>query len=140
MPKYTAIAVQEVAANQNVILTDAIRCNRGNVLHNTGSGQVTLRGLTNQCFARYRVSFGGNVAIPTGGTAQAITVALAINGEASLSATAITTPAAVDEYGNVYIDDIIDVPRGCCLTLAVRNLTPAAINIQNGNLIIERIA
>lgn len=140
MPKYTAIAVQEVAENQNVILTDAIRCNRGNVLHNTGSGQVTLRGITNQCFARYRVSFGGNVAIPTGGTAQAITIALSLNGEASRSALGITTPAAADQYGNIYIDDIVDVPRGCCLTLAVKNLTEATVNVQNGNLIIERIA
>lgn len=140
MPKFTAIAIQTIADSQNVILTDSIRCNRGNVIHNVGSGQVTLRGNTNQCFARYRASFGGNAAIPAEGTAQPISVALSINGEASQSALATLTPAAVSEFGNFYIDDIIDVPRGCCVTLAVKNVTGADVQIRNGNLIIERIA
>lgn len=140
MPKFTAISTQTVAENQNVILTDSIRCNRGNMLHSAGSGQVTLRGNTNQCFARYRASFGGNAAIPADGTVQAINIALSINGEASQSASATLTPAAVSEYGNFYIDDLIDVPRGCCVTLAVKNVTSADVDIRNGNLIIERIA
>lgn len=140
MPKFTAIPIQTVSEDQNIILADAICCNRGNVLHSTGSGQITLRGNTNQCFARYRVSFGGNAAIPATGTAQPINIALAINGEASRTALATLTPAAVSEYGNFYIDDLIDVPRGCCVTLAVKNLTAADIEIRNGNLMIERVA
>lgn len=140
MPKFTAIPVQVVSENQNIILSDAIRCNRGNVLHSAGLGQVTLRGNTNQCFARYRVSFGANAAIPADGTAQPISIALAINGEASQSALAVITPAAASEFGNFFVDDLIDVPRGCCVTLAVKNITGAAVLVRNGNLIIERIA
>ncbi len=140
MPKYTAIPIQTVAAGQNVLLTNALKCNRGYVLHSDGSGVVTLRGITNQCFARYKITFGGNVAIPTGGTVAPITVALTLNGEALGSATAISTPAAVDEYGNIFFADLIDVPRGCCLTVSVRNTGTAPINVQNGNLIIERVA
>lgn len=140
MPKYTAIPIQTVVAGQNVLLTDTLKCNRGYVLHSNGSGVITLRGITSQCFARYKVTFGGNVAIPTGGTVAPITVALTVNGESLGSATAISTPAAVDEYGNIFMADLIDVPRGCCLTVTVRNTGTTPINIQNGNLIIERVA
>lgn len=140
MPKYTAIPIQEVAATQNVQLQNSIGCNRGYVLHVTGSGIVTLRGITNQSFARYKISFGGNIAIPTGGTVAPISIALAIEGEALGSSTAIATPASADQYANVFVGDIVDVPRGCCLSVSVKNASTQAINIQNGNLIIERIA
>ena len=79
--------------------------------------------MTNQCRARYRVSFVGNIAMPTGGTAGAISVSLAINGELLPASTAIVTPAAVEEYFNVSLDTFVDVPRGCCVTVAVINTT-----------------
>ena len=63
-------------------------------MHRDGSGLVTLRGLTNQCRARFRVSFGGNIAIPTGGTVGPISLAIAIDGEAVATTTMISTPAA----------------------------------------------
>lgn len=141
MAKFTAIPLQAVAENQNVQFTDAIRCNRGYVLHTPGSGLVTLRGIaSNQRFARYRVSFGANIAIPAGGTVEPISIALAVEGEPLGSATAIVTPAAVGDFWNVYVSDIIDVPCGCCLSVAVRNTSGQAIEVQNANLIIERVA
>ena len=64
MPEYTNAAVQTVAANQNVLFTSTpVGCNTGNVIHREGSGIATLRGVTNQCRARYRVSFVGNIAV-----------------------------------------------------------------------------
>ena len=70
MPEYTNVAVQTVAVNQNVLFAETpVGCNRGYVTHREGSGLVTLRGITNQCRARYKVTFGGNIAVPTGGTA-----------------------------------------------------------------------
>jgi hypothetical protein len=141
MAKYTAVAAQTVAANQNVILTnDVIGCRAGNVLHRADSGIVTLKGMTRTCFARYRVSFGANIAIPTGGTVGPISVALTINGEIVGSAIAIVTPAAVEEFFHVSLDDYIDVPCGCCVSLAVRNVSEDDITVQNANLIITREA
>ena len=38
--------------------------------------------------------FGANISIPTGGTVEAISIALAVDGEPLSSAVAIVTPAA----------------------------------------------
>ena len=140
MPEYTNVAVQTVAVNQNVLFAETpVGCNRGYVTHREGSGFVTLRGITNQCRARYKVTFGGNIAVPTGGTAGAISVALAVNGEALNSAVATVTPAAVEEYFNVFSTAYIDVDRGCCLSLSVKNISTQAVNVANPNLIVERV-
>jgi hypothetical protein len=135
-----AVAEQTVSANQNVLFTDSITCGNCSITHRDGSGQVTLRGTTNQCRARYKVSFGGNIAIPTGGTVEAISVALTIDGEALGSSTMIVTPAAVEEYFNVFGAMFIDVPKDCCLTISVKNTTTQDILVQNANLIVERVA
>lgn len=144
MAEFTSNAVQNVTAGQNVLFTDtAVPCNRGYIIHREGSGIVTLRGIVNNpngCFARYKIFFGGNIAVPTGGTAEAISVALAIDGEAIPTSSAIVTPAAVDEYWNIAESLYVTVPRGCCYTIAVENTSSQAINIQNANLIVERTA
>ena len=135
-----ANAVQTITENQNVLFTDKVTCGNFSIAHRDGSGLVTLRGTTNQCRARYRVSFGGNIAVPTGGTAGAISVALAIDGEAVGSTNMIVTPAAVEEYFNVFGAIFIDVPRGCCLSVSVKNTSDQDILMQNANLIVERVA
>lgn len=136
----TAVTLQEVAENQNVLFTDTVICGGPSIVHRGGSGLVTLRGLTNQCRAQYKVTFGGNIAIPTGGTVEEISLALTIDGEPLGSATMIETPAAVEQFSNVFGAAYIAVPRGCCLTVGVRNTSAQAINVQNANLIVERIA
>lgn len=133
-------AIQEVAANQNVLFTDTVVKGNCSIVHREGSGLVTVRGITDQCRARYKVSFGGNVAIPTGGTVGPILLAIAINGEGIAASTVISTPVAVEEYNNVFSAVFLDVPRGCCYTISVQNLTDEAIEVQNANLIIERVA
>ena len=135
-----ANALQTVQANQNVYFTDVITGGNCSILHRNDSGLVTLKGLTNQCRARYRVSFGANIAIPTGGTVEAIQIAIAINGEAVPATTMIVTPAAVEEFFNVYSSVFVDVPRGCCITASVTNTSTQAIDVQNTNLIVERVA
>ena len=140
MAEFTNSSLQQVAVNQNVLFSETpVGCNRGYVTHREGSGLVTLRGITNQCRARYKVTFGGNIAVPTGGTAGAISVALAVNGEALNSAVATVTPAAVEEYFNVFSTAYIDVDRGCCLSLSVKNISTQAVNVANPNLIVERV-
>ena len=136
----TANALQTVATNQNVLFTDTVASGNCSILHRDGSGLTTLRGITNQCRARYRVSFGANIAIPTGGTVEAITMAISIEGEPIDSTTMIVTPAAVEQFSNIFSAIFIDVPKGCCLTVGVRNTSTQDIEVQNANLIIERVA
>ena len=150
MAEYTYNPVQLVEPNANIILATNIRCNRGYVLHREESGLVILRGIVNGagCFARYQVTFNGNIAVPTDGTVGPIAIALAIDGEPILTSRAIVTPAAVEDYFNVTSTAIITVPRGCCFNVAVENVSfgataagPAtAINVQNANLTVSRIA
>ena len=151
MAEYVNNDVQVVQPNQNVLLNGSIPCGKGYVYHREGSGLLTLKGAVNNpsaCFARYQATFNGNIAVPTDGTVGAIAVSLAINGEPIQTSKAIVTPAAVNEYFNVTSTAIITVPRGCCLTLSVENDsegataadTPTAINVQNANLTITRIA
>ena len=135
----TANAIQTVGENANVQFTDTVVCGNNSIYHRDGSGLVTLRGLTDQCRARFRVSFGGNIAVPTGGTVGPISLAIAINGEPVATTTMISTPGAVDEYNNVFSAIFLDIPRGCCSQISVQNIG-AEVNVQNANLIIERVA
>lgn len=157
MAEFTKNEVQSVLPNQPVTLNTSIGCNKGYVYHRNGSGIVTLRGCTNNCFARYQVTFNGNIAIPDGGTAPApISVALAIDGEPILTSRAVVTPAAVadepptqNNFFNVTSTAIIDVPKNCCNHVSVENtsesIDPATlpapvILVQNANLTVSRIA
>lgn len=136
----TANALQTVEANQNVLFTDTVVCGSCSILHRDGSGLVTLRGITNQCRARFKVTFGGNVALPAGGTVEAISLAIAINGEPVASTTMIVTPAAVEEFSNIFTAIYLEVPANCCSQISVRNISTQAIDVQNANLIVERVA
>lgn len=135
-----SVALQEVNAGANVYFTDEVTSGNCAISHRNDSGLVTLRGLTNQCRARFKVSFGGNIALPSTGTAGAISLAIAIDGEAVRSTTMTVTPAAVSEFFNVFSAIFIDVPKGCCLTVSVQNISDVAIDVQNANMIIERVA
>lgn len=140
MAEFTNAALQTVASNQNVILTETPISPSRCIVHREGSGIVTLRGLTNQCKARFRVTFGANIAVPAGGTAGPISIAIAIAGEPMPASRAIVTPAAVEQFFNVCVDTFIDVPAGCCTTVAVENTSGADISVQNANLIVTREA
>lgn len=138
----TNSAVQVVAANQNVLFDSTpVKSNKKCIVHREGSGLVTLRGLTSgQCTARFLVDFGGNIAIPTGGTVGTISLAIAIDGEPVASTTMLSTPAAVLEYNNVSSATYVDVPKGCCVTVAIENTSTQAIDVANANMIVTRVA
>jgi hypothetical protein len=152
MAEFTYNPIQLVNPNQPVLLNTIIPCNRGYVIHRNGSGIVTLRGIVNNqynCFARYQVTFNGNIALPEGATIGPISIAIAIDGEPVLTSRAIVTPAAGDDYFNVTSTAIITVPKGCCQNVSIENVsesatpstTPApAINVQNANFVVQRIA
>ena len=152
MAEYTYNDVQLIQPGASAILNTAIGCNKGYVLHRPGSGILTLRGIVNNpCanFARYRVAFDGNIAVPEGGTAGEIQLALAIGGEVVPTSIAAATPTTAGAYWNVSGFAIVDVPKGCCYTIAVENAsvsadpatTPAsALNLRNLNVEVTRLA
>ena len=150
MAEYLANAVQNVALNGPVLFTASIPCNKGCVYHEDETGIFILKGVTNNCFARYQVTYNGNIAVPDGGDVTPIAIAIAVNGEPRVTSQAIFTPQAVDEFGNVTSTAIITVPKGCCFSMSVRYIdattadptveaTPV-IEVQNSNLVINRIA
>lgn len=151
MAEYVYNPIQLVEPNQNVLLRGSIPCNKGYVYHREESGILTLRGIVNNscgCFARYQVTFNGNIAVPEDGTVGPIAIALAIDGEPIQTSRAIVTPTDVDEYFNVTSTAIITVPKGCCFNISVENASfgetaadqATAINVQNANLTVSRIA
>ena len=139
--EYSAIPVQTIAVDENVIFANGSRCcKKGFIQHRDDSGLFTLRGARN-CNAVYRVSFGANIAIAEGGTVEPISVALTINGEALGNATATVTPAAIGDFFNVSVTTFIEIPCGCCVTVSVENVSDTtAIDVTNGNIIFERVA
>lgn len=148
----TRDAVESVALNAPIPFVDSIPCNKGYVFHQSGTGIFVLRGIVNSnaCFARYNVVFTGNISIPEGGAVTPIATAIVVSGESRDGSRSIVTPAAVDEYGNVTSRATVDVPRGCCFTVAVEYVngtvndpatTPTPlINVVDGSLSISRTA
>ena len=144
---------ENVSLNSPITFDSSIPCNKGYVYHENGTGIFVLRGIVNNpssCFARYQVTFNGNIAIPEGGAVTPIALAIAVNGEQRPYSKAIFTPSAVSTYGNVTSTAIITVPKGCCFSVSVEYVdattddaatTPTPlITVENGNVVIDRIA
>lgn len=150
LAEYVYNAIQNVGLNLPILLNTSIRCPKGYIYHEDSSGALILRGITNNCFARYQVTFNGNIAIPEGGAISPIAVAITVQGEPRLTSRAIVTPAAVEDYFNVTSTAIITVPKGCCFSVGVDYVDattddPATeptplIQVQNANMTVNRIA
>ncbi len=140
MAEFTAVALQTVESGANVLFFETPVRGNACIYHREGSGIVRLQGSRNQCRALYKVTFGANVAIPEGGTVGPITLAITVDGEPLGSATMIETPAAAEEFSNVFAAVLIAAECGCCVTVGVRNIGPDPIDVQNGNLIVDRVA
>lgn len=137
----TANALQSVATGSNVVFTNTAVAGNCSIMYREGSGLVTLRGLTNgQRRARFRISFGANIGLPTTGTAGAISLAISINGEPVTTSTMISTPTATGQFNSVSRALFLDVLGGCCTQISIENTSSQAIDIENASLIIERVA
>lgn len=137
----TANALQSVATGSNVVFTNTAVAGNCSIMYREGSGLVTLRGLTNgQRRARFRISFGANIGLPTTGTAGAISLAIAINGEPITTSTMISTPTATGQFNSVSRALFLDVLGGCCTQISIENTSSQAIDVENASLIIERVA
>lgn len=146
MAEYSANAVQTVNPGESIVFTEApVPCNRGFVRHRDGTGNFLLSGKVCRnscgCFpnsANYLVDFGCNIAVPTGGTVGAISIAITIDGSTIPSSQMEVTPAAVEEYFNVSRAINAQIWAGCCETISVRNTSNQPILVQNANIIFSR--
>lgn len=144
--EYSNDAQQIVNPGETVIFTNApVPCNQGLVRHRDDTGNFLLAGRVHRSScgccpqsAQYMVDFGANIAIPDGGTVGEISLALTLDGGTIPTTTMTVTPAAVEEFFNVSDATIVQVWRGCCETLAVRNISDQPILVQNANIIFER--
>lgn len=137
----TAILPQEVTLGNNVNFTETIIPGNCSIVHRSGSGLVKLRAQgCSQCRSRFRVTFNGNIALPDDGTPGEISLVISIDGEGIEATRMIVTPAAVEEFFNISSTVYLDVPKGCCSTIGVKNSNGPAITVQNANLIVERVA
>ena len=139
--EYSRIAAQTVAVDENVLFDNGCRaCRKGFIQHRDDSGIFFLKGSSNGCRAVYRVTFGGNIAIATGGTVEPISVALTINGEELGNAIATVTPTVAEAFCNVSVTTFIEIPCGCCVTVSVENVSATtAIDVTNANIVFERV-
>ena len=137
MAEFTS-TIQQVAAGQNAVLdTDVIRSRC--VSHRTGSGLICVDNFGCDCKpARYKVFVKANISIPTGGTVEAISLGIALNGEIVQSSIATVTPAAVGDEFSVATEEIINAGK-CPVNIAVRNPNTQTIEISNLVVIVERI-
>lgn len=137
----TANALQTVTANNNVIFSDTAIPGCPSIVHREGSGLITLRGLAKtQRRARFRATFGANIAIPEEQDIVPISLAIAIDGEPVGPTIMTVTPGAENQFFNVSSDIFLDVPLGCCSRISVKNVSPISVAVQNANLIVERVA
>lgn len=142
MAEYSRIDLQTVDVDGNIIFNNGYRaCKKGFISHRDDSGVFLLKGSNNGCRAIYKVTFQANIAIATGGTVEPISIALTINGEELGNATAIVTPVAIGDFWSVTVSTFIDVPCPCCISVGVENTSATtAIDVQNANIIFERVA
>lgn len=148
MAEFQSILEQTVNPGETVVFTETpVPCNRGFVRHREGSGNFLLSGyVPSTCgcgcgrnkSANYLVDFGANIAIPTGGTVESIQLSVSVDGSTVPASTMIVTPAALNEYFNVSRAINVDVWRGCCETVAIRNTSDQPILVQNANILITR--
>lgn len=145
MAEYSANAVQTVNPGEAIVFTDSpVPCRRGLVRHRDDSGSFLLSGTPTMNYGpcsnsvNYLVDFGANIAIPTGGTVEEISVGIAIDGTTIPSSQMIVTPAAVEEFFNVSRAINAQIWKGCCETVSIRNLSDQPILVQNANVIFTR--
>lgn len=151
MAEFSSVAVQIVNPGESIIFTESpVPCERGFVRHRDDTGAFLLSGWVPRSFgcncrmnrrdraANYLVDFGANIAVPTGETVGAISVALAIDGATLPASTMIVTPAAVEQYFNVSRAINAQIFAGCCQTVTVRNTSAIPILVQDANIIFSR--
>ncbi len=152
MAEYINTSDQIIPPGESVVFSTAVvPCSSGNVRWRPGSSQFSLKGNGCGCTPRfpygccqqndstnYYVTFGANIAVPTGETVGAISVAFAIDGVTLPETTMEETPAAVEEFSNVSRSSTVQVWNGCCSTFSIRNTSDIPIHMTNPNVVFNK--
>lgn len=149
MADYSANAVQTVNPGEAIVFTtDVFPCKRGFIRHRNETGNFLLNGwlpnryangcCCNSSSAQYLVNFGANIAVPTGGTAGEISVAISVDGAIVPASTMAVTPAAVEEFFNVGRSITVPVWRNCCETVTIQNTSDQPILVRNAYIAFTR--
>lgn len=138
--EYSYVPVQTVADGDNILFNNGDRaCKCGYIIHRSGAGTFKLKGANTYCKAVYHVIFDANIAVATGGTVGAISVAVQEDGETLTNTIATVTPAAVGEFNHVSISAFIPVVCGCCASISISNVSGTPIDVSNANIFFEKI-
>ena len=139
MAEYVYPEKQTVQPGKNFILIDSVRCTKGILWHNNGSGIVTIRARSsNPCaqFSRFLVFVTSNIAVSEGQTPGAISIGLAVNGEIDQTSVAIVTPTVAEAFFNASVATYLTVANGCCTSLAIENNSDIPIDGENTKIVI----
>ena len=151
MAVWTNVARQIVNPGEAILFAEnPIPCTKGLIKHRTDSGSFNLSGrvassdlvCTCPCMqtnsVQYDARFGANIAVPTGETVGAISVAFEVGGSTLQGTTMIVTPAAVEEFFNVSRDSNVPVFKGCCQDFSIINTSSVPIAVTNASVEILR--
>jgi hypothetical protein len=136
MIEILAVAPQTISANGAALFpTTALKSGCGAERHREGSSQITLAkpGI-------YEISFSGDIAVPSTGTAGAISMALAIDGEPIPGTKMTSTPGTLNSFNSVSTECLVRVCAPCCAVITAMNTSAQAISLQNANLTAVRVS
>jgi len=135
---YSNASEQTINPGESAVFTTVeVPCNNGLVRARSDSFNLAGRcGCPCKQTVNYLVDFGADISVPTGGTVEEITVAIAIGGATIPASTMTSTPTALNSYNAVSKAVVADVWRGCCETLTVRNTSSQPINMRNAFIVI----
>ena len=151
MAEYITTTDNLVALNGTIPFNSvSIPCNKGNVVPLV-AGVLNLNGNTSNSFARYEVTFQGNIQIPEGGDVTPIAVGITLNGTIVPESVAIITPGDAEQYKHVNTTIPVTVPCGCCLTVSAAYVdgteddptttpTPSILVRREASLTVKRTA
>lgn len=146
MAESTANAIQTVNPGETVIFTlNNYAGGCPGIFHRNETGEFLIQGGPNNggcccCNNNTRevlTSFGANIAIPTGGTVEEISLAIAVDGTTLPYTTMRVTPATVEEYWNVSRTTNVPIWRNCCQSVSIRNTSTQPILVQNANIVFQ---
>ena len=147
----SATGRQIIPAGQSAIFTAVVvPCRQGRVQFRLGTGNFELAGrggcnnvATCPCqrpnTVKYKATFGANIAVPTGGTPETISVGVAVNGEVLQDSIMQSTPAAVEQFNAVSKSLTVPILKGCCQSVTIDNNSTQDIAMQNAIIGIDFI-
>lgn len=150
MAEFSANALSRLEPGASLVFTEFPNpMEMGYIFWEPSLNQILLRGIVageGGCcmwrnyakFAQYYAQFSANVQIPEDGEPGEIRLAIAVNGDPIPTSQMIVTLDATEELQNVSTQVYIPVPKGCCQSVSVRNVSEQAIEVQNANLTLFR--